>query len=132
MSTNVLQKDALGLELGNERRQVRPEMTVIARASALPGMGEGLAGVAPGEEMERCVVVVCCCADPVSDKVSLQGLDVVVLRHAGKVGAQPSSEPRVDLAEPDGRVPGPVGGECKPAVPTEEIEVRPHSHQPTM
>jgi len=52
MSTNVLQKDALGLELGNERRQVRPEMTVIARASALPGMGERLARVSSGEEVE--------------------------------------------------------------------------------
>ena len=52
MPTNVLQKEPLRLEGGNERRQVRPEMAVIVRASSLPGNGEGLAGVTGGEEME--------------------------------------------------------------------------------
>lgn len=52
MPTNVLQKDPLRLEGGNERRQVRPEVAVIVRASALPGNGEGLAGVTGGEECE--------------------------------------------------------------------------------
>lgn len=52
MPTNVLQKEPLRLEGGNERRQVRPEMAVIVRASSLPGNGEGLARVTGGEEME--------------------------------------------------------------------------------
>jgi len=50
--SNVLKTDVARSEFINKPSNFRPEVAVILLAQSLPGMREGLAGVAGGEEVE--------------------------------------------------------------------------------
>jgi hypothetical protein len=50
-SSNVLANDPSGSEFFNNAQHLRPEVAVICRASALPGVREGLTGEAPGNDV---------------------------------------------------------------------------------
>lgn len=50
--SNVLKQRPSWPEVSDGCKQVRPEVAVIIRASSLPGGGEGLAGVAAGNEVD--------------------------------------------------------------------------------
>jgi hypothetical protein len=50
-ASNILDTDESGPEFRNKSRHLRPEVTVIRRASLLSGDGERLTGDAAGEEV---------------------------------------------------------------------------------
>jgi hypothetical protein len=54
-SSNVLTKDPSGACLGNNAAHFWPEVAVICRALALPGMREGLTGKSPSNEGDASV-----------------------------------------------------------------------------
>ncbi len=49
-SSNILSKHPSGPELPHDSKHLRPEVTVILLASALPGTTERLAGESPADE----------------------------------------------------------------------------------
>jgi hypothetical protein len=49
---HILSHDPTGPDFFNNAAHLRPEPTVIADASSLPGDGEGLAGEAAGEDID--------------------------------------------------------------------------------
>ena len=69
--SNVFANNPAGPRFGNKAAHLRPEVTVIRRAAALPGNGKGLAGKAAGEQVNAGNAVA-------SESVCGEGTDVFI------------------------------------------------------
>jgi hypothetical protein len=96
VASNVLTKKPAGPAFGKQAAHLWPEPAVIFRAAALPGIAEGLARVAGGNNVG---------ALGVADIV-----DIEVLVGFGEVAAANRIAKRVDVASPDGGDAGLAGG----------------------
>ena len=87
---NVFSKHPSGPAFVHEPTHFRPEMAVIVRASALPGLTERLAGVPAGDDIDR------------SNVICPQGSDIGVAGHAGPVLGEHLPAKRIDFTERNG------------------------------
>ena len=86
-------------------------MTVIFRATSLPGDTEGLAGIPSRDAINS------------SKSICVERADVLVLRHVGPVLLQHGAAVRVDLAEGDGaEASGALKAEAEAANAAEQVE----------
>ena len=113
MPTNVLSHNVAGSARVNNARNLRPEVAVIRRASALPGDAERLAGVSGCEEV-----------DSAAKRPGVEGAEVIVLGGVGPVPGEDGAAEGVDL-DKAGRVvgPDPGGREGEAADARAEVQV---------
>lgn len=104
--SNIFTKDPAGPQCVNKAEHLRPERTVICRAAALPGGAVGLAGVAPGNNVNWGGVV---------DIVNVE-----VLVGVGKMPAADGVAERVVLDRPAGMDTGLMGRQRKAADAVEQ------------
>ncbi len=104
--------------LRNNPSHFRPERTVICVAKLFPGNTVWLAREPAGNKV-NC-----------SELVSVERLDVVMLRHSWPMLVEHTSAPRVNLAEANGLVTEPVDCKRKTANAREQIKVPNHAVSP--
>jgi hypothetical protein len=107
VTSNVLSNDPSGSFLFNNATHCRPEMAVIPRARTLPGMTEGLAGIATSNE----VAPDC-----------WNSSNVVMAWHARPVLGEHGTAEGIDLAEGDGSHAGSFESEAESADAAEEVK----------
>ncbi len=115
VSSNVLAYDPSRPEFSYESMHLRPEVTRVAFAALLSGDAEGLAGVAPADEVDVGDVVM-------EESPCVEVVDVVVDGGVRPVACEHAPAERVDLAEGGGLHPGSFEAEREPADTREEIE----------
>lgn len=120
-ASNVLTKDPAGPHLANNASHFRPEVTVIRRASALPGNGPRLARKSPGEQ-----------GDWLSHKLACEGSDVIVDSHIGPMLSKNLLTEWIDLAELHGLITSPSRSQREAADTRKEIEMRFHGTNQSM
>ena len=89
MPSNVFSQDVTGPGLVNNSAHLRPEVTVICRASSLPGRGERLAWVPAGNKVNCSIFY------------TFEGGHIVVSGYAGEILSQHPTRPWVNLAKAD-------------------------------
>lgn len=105
-SRHVLAKHPIGSCLRNNSAHLRPEVTVILRASALPGATERLARKSP-------------CDDVGADAFDVS--DVAIVGHVGPVAFEDFRGIRFDLTKADCLQSVPLGRQRKAADSREEV-----------
>jgi hypothetical protein len=107
--SNVLANDPSGSDRRNDSSHFRPEITVICRASSLPGMAEGLAGESTDDNVSK-------------SGWEAKGADVVMDRHPGEILSQHLAGPWINFTELDRAEPaGHPQAQAEAAYATEQV-----------
>lgn len=111
VASNVLSQNDTGSRRVNNAAHLRPDVTVICRASSLPGNTERLAGVSSSNKVNW------------SELIASHVFHVAHDRDTGEVPGENSLAPGINLHEANGFPPHPPHGEGEAANAAEQVKV---------